>query len=104
MGALNDIYTDTRHHDTLVRKGLPDIETYLDTLSSGTSRKLDIFQAKYMIEKHITQVNNALMTLQRNIHLVPERVGTAVAQLVEALRYKSEGGGSIPDGVIGIFH
>jgi hypothetical protein len=25
-------------------------------------------------------------------------------QLVEALRYKPEGRGSIPDGVIGIFH
>jgi hypothetical protein len=31
-------------------------------------------------------------------------VGHAVAQLVEALRYKPEGAGSIPDGVIGIFH
>jgi uncharacterized membrane protein YgaE (UPF0421/DUF939 family) len=31
-------------------------------------------------------------------------LGNAVAQLVEALRYKSEGPGSIPDGVIGIFH
>jgi hypothetical protein len=30
------------------------------------------------------------------------RWGHAVAQLVEALRYKPEG--SIPDGVIGIFH
>jgi len=31
--------------------------------------------------------------------------GHAVAQLVEALRYKSEGVvGSIPDGVIGVFH
>ena len=30
-------------------------------------------------------------------------VGYAVAQLVEALHYKPEGLGSIPDGVIGIF-
>ena len=30
--------------------------------------------------------------------------GHAVAQLVEALRYKSEVAGSIPDGVTGIFH
>jgi hypothetical protein len=30
--------------------------------------------------------------------------GYAVAQLVEALDYKLEGQGSIPDGVIGIFH
>jgi hypothetical protein len=28
----------------------------------------------------------------------------AVAQLVEALRYKPKVAGSIPDGVIGIFH
>jgi len=31
-------------------------------------------------------------------------VGHAVAQMVEALRYKSGGRGSIPDGDIGIFH
>jgi hypothetical protein len=31
-------------------------------------------------------------------------MGVAVAQLVEALRYKPEGCGSIPDGVIGMFH
>jgi hypothetical protein len=31
-------------------------------------------------------------------------VGYAVAQLVEALRYKPEVAGSIPHGVIGIFH
>jgi hypothetical protein len=30
--------------------------------------------------------------------------GYAVAQLVEALRYKRKVVGSIPDGVIGIFH
>jgi hypothetical protein len=31
-------------------------------------------------------------------------LGRAVAQLVEALRYKPEGRGFIPDGVIGIFY
>jgi hypothetical protein len=31
-------------------------------------------------------------------------LGHAVAQLVDALRYKPEGLGSILDGVIGIFH
>jgi len=32
-------------------------------------------------------------------------LGHAVAQLVEALRYKPEGSGlNAPDGVIGIFH
>jgi len=62
------------HNDKLVRKGLSDIQTYLDTLSSETARKLDIFEAKFMIEKHITQVNNALTILQRNIDLVLDSV------------------------------
>ena len=31
-------------------------------------------------------------------------IGYAVVQLVETLHYKPEGRGSIPDGVIGIFH
>ena len=31
-------------------------------------------------------------------------LGHAVTQLVEALRYKPEVTGSIPDGVIGVFH
>jgi hypothetical protein len=31
-------------------------------------------------------------------------MGYAVAQLVEALLYKPKFAGSIPDGVIGIFH
>jgi hypothetical protein len=31
-------------------------------------------------------------------------VGHAVAQFVEALRYKPEGRGLIPDGFTGIFH
>jgi hypothetical protein len=30
--------------------------------------------------------------------------GHGLAPLVEALRYKGEGRGSIPDGVIGFFH
>ena len=43
------------------------------------------------------------------VHVMPEELyyacGTwnGLAQLVEALRYKVEGRGSIPDGVIGIF-
>jgi len=38
--------------------GLSNIQTYLDTLSSKTAHKLSVFEAKFMIEKHITQVND----------------------------------------------
>ena len=62
------------HNDKLVRKGLSKIQTYLNTLSSETACKLDIFEAKFMIEKHITQVKNALTILQRNIDLVLDSV------------------------------
>ncbi len=53
-----------------MRKGLADIQTYLDTLSGETARTFDIFEAKLAIEKYITQVNTALTVLQRNIDLI----------------------------------
>lgn len=70
LGALNDTLTYMGYNDKLVRDGLSDIQTYLDTLTSETARKFDIFEAK----KHITQVNIALTVLQRNIDLVLESV------------------------------
>jgi len=57
-----------------VRRGLSDIQTYLDTLSSETARKLDIFEATIIKEKHITQFSNALTILHRNIDLVLDSV------------------------------
>jgi hypothetical protein len=74
LGALNDTLADMEHNDKLVKKGLFDIQTYLDTLSSETARKLSIFEAKFMIQKHITRVNNALTILQRNTDLVLDSV------------------------------
>ena len=47
---------------------------------------------------------NVMRKLPTLLMLLPEVVGHAVAQLVEALRYKSEGGGFVPDGVNRIFH
>jgi len=65
---------DIEHNVKLVRKGPSNIQTYLDTISSETAHKLDIFEAKLMIEKHITQVKNALTILQRNIDFVQDIV------------------------------
>jgi hypothetical protein len=70
LGAFNDTLAVIENNDKLVRKGLSNIQTYLHTLSSETIHKLSIFKAKFMIEKHITQVNNALTILQRNIDVV----------------------------------
>ena len=74
LGALNETLGDVEHNDKLMRKGLSDIQIYLDTLTSETTSKLSIFEAKFMIEKHITQVNNALTTLQRNMDLLLDSV------------------------------
>jgi hypothetical protein len=74
LRTFNDTLADIEHNDKLVRKGLSDIQTYLDTLSSETARKLSNFEAKFMIEKHITQVNNAITILQRNIDVVLDSV------------------------------
>jgi hypothetical protein len=42
LGALIDTLADIQHNDKLVRKGLSNILTYLDTLSSETARKFYI--------------------------------------------------------------
>ena len=54
LGALNVTLADMSHNDQLVRQGLTDIQEYLNSLASETSRKLTMFEAKFMIEKHIT--------------------------------------------------
>jgi len=57
-----------------MRIGLTDIQNYLGRLALVTTRELSIFEAKFMTEKHITQVNNALNTLQRNMDLLLDSV------------------------------
>jgi hypothetical protein len=52
-----------------MRKGVLDIERYLDTQTLETTSKLSMFEAKFIIEKHITQDNNALTT-QQNMDLL----------------------------------
>ena len=74
LGTFNGTLRDIEHNDKLMRKGLLDIQKYLDTLSSETARKLSIFEARFLIEKHITQVNNAFTILQRNIDLLLDSV------------------------------
>jgi hypothetical protein len=74
LGALNITLADTEHNDKLVKQGLVEIQTYLDSLSSETVGKLTMFEAKFMIEKHIAQVNNALILLQRNVDLLLDSV------------------------------
>jgi hypothetical protein len=74
LGALNVTLTDVEHNDKLVKQGLTDIQTYLDSLTSETAGKLTMFEAKFMIEKHITQVNNALILLQMNVDLLLDSV------------------------------
>jgi hypothetical protein len=76
LGALNIKLADVVHNDELVKQGLVDIQNYLDSLPSETTGKLTIFEAKFIIEKHITQVNNALTLLQRNVHLLLDTVLT----------------------------
>ena len=74
LGAFNETLKDVAHNDKLMRKGLTDIQNYLGRLASETTRELSIFEAKFMIEKHITQVNNALSNPQRNMDLLLDSV------------------------------
>jgi len=44
LGALNITLADVAYNDKVVRDGLTDIQTYLDSLSSEMTRKLSIFE------------------------------------------------------------
>ena len=83
--ALNITLADVQHNDRLEKQGLVGIQTYLSSLSSETAGKLTIFEVNFMIEKHITQVNNALTLLQRNVDLLPDSVLHAQAGKVQPL-------------------
>lgn len=74
LGALNDTLADIETNGKLVKQGLADIQTYLDSLSSETARRFDIFEAKLAMENHISRVNSALALLQRNMDLVIDSV------------------------------
>jgi hypothetical protein len=74
LGALNVTLADVEHNDKLLKQGLVEIQTYLDSLASETAAKLTLFEAKFMIEKHITRVNNDLILLQGNIDLLLDSV------------------------------
>jgi hypothetical protein len=83
LGALNLTLAEVTYNDKLVKQGLVGIQTYLDSLSSETAGKITIFEAKVIIKKHITQVNNALTLLQRNIDLLLVSVFHAQARKVQ---------------------
>ena len=68
LGALNVTLADVVHNEKLVKQGLVDIQISLDSLSSETA------EGKFMIEKRITQVNNALTLFQRNVDLLLDSV------------------------------
>jgi hypothetical protein len=68
--------------------------SYIQGGSNMTGRNCDLFTHKSS-RSYLNHLVHCTRTYIR---------GYAVAQLVEALRYKPEGGGgSIPDGITGIF-
>jgi hypothetical protein len=74
LGALNDTLADMQINGKLVKQGLDDIQTYLDSFSSETARKFSIFETKLVVENHISRVNSALTLLHRNMDLVIDGV------------------------------
>ena len=62
------------HNDKLVKQGLLEIQAYRDSLSTETAKRFTLMEAKFMIEKHITLLNNALTLLQRNVDLLLDSV------------------------------
>jgi hypothetical protein len=83
LGTFNDTLIDIERNDKLVQKVLLDSKTYLDTLSAETALKLSMLEAKFMLEKNINQVNNALRNLQMNIYVVLDSLLHAKSGIVQ---------------------
>lgn len=83
LGPLNITLADVAYNGKLVRDGLADIQTYLAHYPQRQLEKLSISQEKFLIEKHITQVSNALTLLQMNVDLLLDSVLHAQAGKVQ---------------------
>ncbi len=82
-GALNIPLMDITHNDKVVKQRLVEIQVYLDSLSTETTKRFTLMEVKFMIQKYITLVNNALALLQRNVDLLLDSVLHAQAGKVK---------------------
>jgi hypothetical protein len=57
-----------------MKEGISKITKYMNSLQSETNEKMSLFSAKIEVEGHILRVNNAMLTLQRNLDLLIDSV------------------------------
>jgi hypothetical protein len=69
LGAVNNTLTDVEYNENLLKEGISRVTKYMDTLSSETNEKMNLFSKKTEVEGHMLRVNNAIKLLQRNMDL-----------------------------------
>ena len=70
LGAVNSTLADIEYNENLMKEGINRITKYMNSLKSETNEKMSLFSAKIEVEGHILRVNNAMLTLQRNLDLL----------------------------------
>ena len=74
LGAVNSTLMDVEYNENLMKEGISKITKYMNSLQSETNEKMSLFSAKIEVEGHILRVNNAMLTLQRNLDLLIDSV------------------------------
>jgi hypothetical protein len=65
LGAVNETFSDMEYNESVVRTGLHQIKTYMDSVVSNATSATRTLEAKIMVEGHIARVYEALNNLQR---------------------------------------
>jgi archaellum component FlaC len=74
LGAVNNTLAHVEYNGNLLKEGISRVTRYMNTLRSEANEKINLFGAKIEIEGRILRVNNAMNTLQRNLHLLIDGV------------------------------
>jgi hypothetical protein len=74
LGTVNETISDMEYNNGLVQKGLTELRQYMEGFIGKAEAKLDQISLKINAEGHIARLNNALISVQRNLDLVIESI------------------------------
>jgi hypothetical protein len=71
LGIFNETISDTEYNNRLIKKWMKELKNYMERYVGQTKAKLNSISIQ-INAGHIVQVNNALISVQRNLDLVIE--------------------------------
>jgi hypothetical protein len=83
LGAVNETLSDMEYNESVVRTGLHQIKTYMDSVLSNTTSATRTLEAKTMVEGHIARVYEALNNLQRSLDVTVDSILNAKKRILQ---------------------